>query len=167
MNQALPQRGGVLIRVLFLILVGFLVWKFLPPWTSTVPPNKQAPASLTLDGPTHLRAGHTHTFFISLAYPQPLHADYSYRVAVEILGGSFGEQLLHGGVEVGMRSGSRSGQASFALSCEKQGEGRFELQGGDGASASDGAWQVLARVRDQSNSAAYDGAAMTVLCGDR
>lgn len=133
-----------------------------------MPPNKQAPASLTLDGPTHLRAGHTYTFFVSLAYPQPLHADYSYRVAVEIVDDSFGEQLLDGGLEVGMRSGSRSGRASFALSCEKRGEGSFELQGDDGASPSDGTWQIRARVPDQANSASNaGGAGLGLSCGDR
>ena len=164
------QSGGALIRIVVVLVIAFLVWKFVPLGFSTNPPNKQTPARLTIDGPTYIKADGTYTYILSLSYPSPLHNSSSYRVVAQVVAnGTGGETLLDAEVRVAVREGSSTGKGSFAVSCtDPDGNGDFTLEGDDGSSVPGGSWHVFGRVQDQVNSADfYGGSGLQVICAAR
>ena len=136
-----------------------------PAWYTQSIPNRQAPTSIVVSGPSPIAPDAPTTYRVTITYPSPLHATAGFVVIVEIYEDDFGDVLLDRVVRVRIPGGATSGSANFTLTCrDPNSDQQYIIQGDNGSNTYDDVWEVFGYVPDQVTSESDEGGNHNIIC---
>jgi len=136
-----------------------------PSWYTQTTPNKQAPTSIVVTGPSPIRPNVPNTYTVTVTYPNPLHATANFTVVAEIWEDDIGDVLLDRVVRVPIAAGATSGSQTFVLTClDPDMNQEYTINGDNGFNSYDDVWEVFGYVPDQGTSETDEGPNLNVIC---
>ncbi len=136
-----------------------------PSWYTQTTPNRQAPSSIVVTGPSPIAPNAATTYTLTITYPNPLHATANFTVKAEIYEDDWGDVLLDRVVRVSIPAGATSGSATFTLTClDPNMDQQYVIQGDNGSNTYDDVWEIFGYVPDQVTSESDEGPNLNVIC---